>query len=168
MKASTIEHIQKELSTLIPVVHYYAKLMPIFTILTSISVVLTNACGKSGTDEELTDYFNLVKDWLLALKSHNTGDHFISYVADEVYMIVYGNDMAEDCEDHSYDIDDEPITSTYSELKPNIREENGIQIIDTNGSLWVRVYYGGESPIAYSKYINSKPTADTIYELIKA
>ena len=89
MKRDTIKHIQKSLKLLLDVVDQYHKLYPNWSSITTIKVLLGNACNSFEDENEMTERLNNTKNFLIALKAYNPNDHFVSFVSDEVYMIIY-------------------------------------------------------------------------------
>ena len=148
MKRETVIQICKQFKTLRTVVKNYSELYPFNTVLISIEVALQNIHPYA---ENVEDRIHKTVKFIDSVYQHTTNDHFIHYIKDEVEMIVTGNEMSEYYEDN--------ITSTYGELKANIKEFNGFQIIDNNGKLWVKEDVGDLS----NEYYNSEPKDDDIY-----
>lgn len=91
MKADTIAHIKSQLKPLIDVLRTSLNVFPSWTILITMRVALSNACRNDSSEEDL---HNLVA-FFTAIKKHDSDQHFVVYIVDEVCMIVDGNDMAE-------------------------------------------------------------------------
>lgn len=170
MKPSTLKHIVGQLRLLRTVISNYVALYPYHTILISIEVALQNI-DSNGNTSEMEDRLYKTETFINSVYLCSKEDHFLRYIMDEVNMIITGNTMAEDIDDimpdnvceecggvdcHTLSCSKYIITATYAELKPDIREENGIQIIDADGSLWVRECNGD----------TDDPTDNTIYKLV--
>lgn len=152
MKAETLTYIKSQLKPLIDVLCTGINVFPSWTILITMRIALSNACRNDSSEEDMD---NLVK-FFCALKKHDHNQHFVVYIADEVYMIIHGNEMSEEYDDN--------YTATYAELKPYIKEEDGFQIIDTVGKIWVKEVEGDiDDPVVFNKYYSSEPNDDDIY-----